>query len=338
MKLFSQVCKMSVGAILATVFGGCSLDTVEAGAQSSGGESTEALIANNGSLVPTKSVTYCFREPPAGYDPNRWTNLKNDFSNAISTTWGNVFFSNGSRVLDISLVPCSGSETIRVDFRKDTYSGGEYTTAGRLIEMDREYVTGPAGNGYGYDSTARQNYSQSYFRYGAIHEFGHALGFAHEQNNTGSTCNIAADIVNGSGTSLTGYDPSSVMNYCNYSQAPALSALDMAGFRAAYAPLTPSALHLENAGSGSDGRTIWIWGNGYGFNAGTKLRYGGSCGDSSNWYESTVDVTKPDLGVDWVGNPGVGGIVQHLEAGGSISVRAVNGTFVSNCFTVRRNW
>ena len=70
----------------------------------------------------------------------------------------------------------------------------------------------------------------------AVHEFGHALGFAHEQNrpDTPEWCN---DPQGSNGNKLLGsWDVDSIMNYCNptWNNGGILSAGDIAGVRAAY--------------------------------------------------------------------------------------------------------
>ncbi len=71
----------------------------------------------------------------------------------------------------------------------------------------------------------------------AVHEFGHAIGLAHEHNrwDTPGECQLAPQGTDGDAM-LTEYDPDSVMNYCNqrYNNDGELSPLDIAGIQFIY--------------------------------------------------------------------------------------------------------
>jgi hypothetical protein len=71
----------------------------------------------------------------------------------------------------------------------------------------------------------------------AVHEFGHAIGYAHEQNrfDAPGECQLLRQGTDGD-LLLTPYDPQSVMNYCNrlYNNNGQLSENDRRALAAVY--------------------------------------------------------------------------------------------------------
>lgn len=115
------------------------------------------------------------------------------------------------------------------------------------IEVADEAVSGPHTKGLGKDLNNKVNGMRLNFTYNnwgtscrnmvqycseviAVHEFGHALGFAHEHNRPDTPSNCTEPAQGTSGDIMVGaWDLSSVMNYCNpeYSGNGVLSATDI---------------------------------------------------------------------------------------------------------------
>lgn len=113
----------------------------------------------------------------------------------------------------------------------------ERTTIVKGKKVTTEPFSGCQADRWG--ETARRNCVASI----AVHEFGHALGFHHEQEHpdTPAACLEAEDAEIPDGTiGVTPYDKSSIMNYCNtvWNNAGVLSAGDIAGLRELYGKVT----------------------------------------------------------------------------------------------------
>lgn len=208
---------MSVSVVLAS--------GVEAKKRTTGSQAKDRATALRSAIWDTREIPVCWENPantPLDQQGRAWTRQ------AVQETWERY-----SQLRFIGWQECTAqSRGIRIRIADE---GPHVNQLGKYLDgMRAGMVVNFTFQRWGLSCAERQEYCIKAI---AVHEFGHALSFAHEHNRPDAPAECRAERIGTDGDMLvTAYDLSSVMNYCNpnWSGNGKLSALDIVAVQKLY--------------------------------------------------------------------------------------------------------
>lgn len=253
---YKQVLQRVIGVILVIMFlTGCGGPAATPGplAQERVGSTSQALTT----MSDATNWTTQNNEVPVCWETAGYTREKAIVRNAISGTWewfANIRFTGWAACPTGIGIGGSGSvKHVRVRIlAQDTSNSG----AGGSARVGTAALSSAEDNDPGVilsfnpDGTA----DEGRVEYVGVHEFGHVLGFIHEQDapgNEGSAkCNTGVD-PDANPVPITGYDRDSIMNYCNRdgNMTGHLTDVDIAGVQKIYGVRQPNVATLNPCAS-----------------------------------------------------------------------------------------